>query len=403
VTARRAPLRVLLVTGAYAPEISSGGLQCQAVARNLRGRAEVRVLTTAVDSTLRARDIIEGVGVSRVGIDVGSRCSKARATVRILAELSRVVPCVDVVHLHGFSQKNIPVTGVARMFGRPIVLSLHTAGFDEPSAIAGQGVLARRTFSAAALYLCVSPRLVDACLAAGLPPDRVLHVPNGVDLDRFRPATSGERTTLRRRLGLPVDRPIILFVGMFSRDKQPDVLFDAWLGLQQDTRFASTLVCVGATRSSYFEVDERLAADLRGEADRSGFGERVVFVEPTNQVHDYFRAADVFALPSAREGLPVALLEAMATGLPSVASRLAGSTDVIVEHAENGVLVPSGDAVALANALRGLLGDPELAARMGAAARARVARDYSVEQTANRWYEAYQNVLETSGRRWGTV
>ena len=391
-----AALRVLLVTGAYFPEFSSGGLQCQAVARCLAGQVEFQVLTTAVDPALAVHETIDGVRVARVGIDVKSRRSRMRATVRMLVELFRIVPRVAVVHLHGCSQKNIPVVLVARLFGRPVVLSLHTAGHDEPDAVARQGRLAAWTFSAASLYLAVSPRLVDACRTAGLPTEKVQFVPNGVELDRFRPATADERTALRRSLGLPVDHPMVLCVGFFSSEKQPQVLFDAWLRLQRDGMPPSTLVFVGARRSKYFEVDEHLATDIRARAEREGVGDRVVFVDPTHRIEDYYRAADVFALPSSREGLPVSLLEAMASGLAAIASRLRGATDVMIEDGANGVLVPSGDAAALGAALGGLLADRDKAAAMGAAARARALRDYGVERTAALWFEAYRHVSATS-------
>ncbi len=98
--------RLLLVTGAYSPEFSAGGLQCQAVARILHDRASVVVLTTATDASLPRHDRVDGVEVSRITVTQDS-WSPVRATVRILAELVRLLPSVDVVHIQGFSSKNI--------------------------------------------------------------------------------------------------------------------------------------------------------------------------------------------------------------------------------------------------------------------------------------------------------
>jgi len=385
------PLRVLLVTGAYSPEISSGGLQSQMVARALADCVSFKVLTTALDRTLPRRSLVNGVPVSRIVVDTDSPRSKISAAGPMLSETTALMRETDVVHLHGYSQKNVPVTAVAKSFGVPIVLSLHTAGFDEPETICGHGPLARWALKAANLYVAVSPSLSDACKAAGLPPDRIHHVPNGVDLERFRPPAADERAATRLSLGLPVDRPIVLFVGFFSREKQPHVLFDAWLRLQR--RGASTtLVFVGATRSAYFEVDRRLADDMRAEAQRAGLSDRLVFADPTPRVEEYFRSADVFALPSSREGLPVALLEAMATALPAVASRLPGSTDTIVDDGRTGVLVTPGDAGMLANAIERLLIQRDAAAALGAAARRHVASEFSADRTARGWLAAYRAV-----------
>lgn len=381
-----------MVTGAYHPEISSGGEQCRSVARLLRGRAEVRVLTTSVDPALPRHDHVDGVSVTRIRVDVRSGSSRLRALRRMSIDLLRLVRVSDVVHLHGYSAKNVLVTLVAKTFRKPIVMSLHTAGQDEPDVIARHGSLAQWAFLSADLYLSVSRGLVDSYLAAGLPQDRILLVPNGIDVDRFVPAGDEERRALRARLGLDADRPLIVFVGFFSADKQPRVLFDAWLDLQAAQRIDATLLFVGATESAYFEVDPTIAPAMRAAAEQRQIADRLHFAGVTGDVPAYLRAADVFVLPSRREGLPVALLEAMACGLPCVASRLRGSTDAIIEDDVNGVLTPVGDGDALAAALGDLLNDPQRRARLGAAARATITQRYASETTADRWLDAYDRL-----------
>jgi glycosyltransferase involved in cell wall biosynthesis len=386
-------VRVMMVTGGYAPELSSGGLQSRAVAAVLGDRIEARILTTSSDPALAPHAVVDGRRVSRVHIDVRQPLSRILATARMAIAIARHIRHVDLVHVQGYSSKNILVTTLARAFGRPIVQHLQTAGHDEPTAIAGKGRLAWWAFSTADRYLSVSPGLTAAYLAAGLPADRIQQAPNGVDADRFRPATAAERAALRATLGLPGGRPLILFVGVLAPDKQPDALFEAWLRLQDEPAHVSTLVFVGSTSPRQFEVDAGLAADIRRRADERGLGGRVIFVPPTNAVQDYFRAADVFAMPSIREGLPIALLEAMACGLPCVASRLPGATDVMVEDGVNGRLVPPRDVSALSAALRTTLADSVAAERMGAAARRTVEERYTTTQVAELWLAAYRHVL----------
>lgn len=377
-----------MVTGAYFPEISSGGEQCRSIARELRGRAEVQVLTTSVDRALPRHDEIDGVPVTRIWVDVRSGLSKIRAFRRMAIDLFRLVRNTDVVHLHGYSTKNVLVTVLAKMFRKPIVMSLHTSGFDEPAAIEQQGSLALWAFLSADLYLSVSSGLVKTYLDAGMPADRVALVPNGIDIARFTPVTSSERTAARVRLDLP-DRPTVAFVGFFSQDKQPRVLFDAWLRLHTAGRIDATLVFVGATRSNYFEVDDTIAPLMTADAARAGAGDRLRFAGVTHDVPSYLQAADVFVLPSRREGMPVALLEAMACGLPCIASRLPGSTEAIIDDGVNGVLVPPGDALALAAALERLLSNPDERQRLGTAARATISHRYSSGNVADRWLDAY--------------
>jgi glycosyltransferase involved in cell wall biosynthesis len=386
-------IKVLMVTGAYYPEISSGGLQTRLMANAMRGEAIVRVLTTALDRRTPRHSTVDDVAVTRIHLRAVTAASKLAATAAIVPELVRLVRWCDVVHLHGVSSKNILVTAVAQFFGQPIVLSLHTTGADEPEPVRKSGVLSWWAFRAAARYMSVSAGLRQSYLDAGLPADRIEQVGNGIDTDEFSPATADEKRRLRRSLGLDADRPLILFVGFFSHDKQPRVLFDAWLRLREVHGVDASLVFVGATKSDYYEVDESLAGSMRHDADARGLGDRLTFTGSLHDVHEYFRLADVFVLPSRREGLPVALMEAMSCGLPCVASRLPGATDALVTDGVSGLLVPPGDVAAFADAVRKMLSDPEAAGRMGSAARAVVIERFSAKTIAARWIANYEAAI----------
>ena len=385
---------VMLVTGAYAPEISSGGQQCREVARTLAGRVRFVVVATAVDRSLPLESEIEGVRLYRLPIDVTSLGSRIAAALRLAGIFFALRRDVRVVHIHGISSKNVLVTWLARLFGMRVVLTLHTAGQDEPEAVRARSGAAYRSLRAADRVLSVSPLLSDRYRAAGLPAGKLSQTVNGINTTRFRPAAADERRALRVALGLPPG-PIVLFVGFFSRDKRPDVLFDAWTRLAATAAEPPALVCVGATSSPYFEVDPGLADRMRADADRLGIADRLRLVAPTNDIDQYFRSADVFALPSVREATPMALLEAMSCGLPCVASRLPGATDVLIADGVNGCLVPPGDAAALAAALAHVLASPADAARLGAAGRLVIEERFGLDRAAGDWLAAYREVLAT--------
>jgi len=393
VNSRLVKPRVLCLTGAYFPEFSAGGLQCQGVARTLAQHAGFVVLTTATDQCLPTHDLVDGVPVSRIGINVHSRWRQGLAAIRLICELIRLLPRVDVVHIQGFSRKNLVATALSKLFGRAVVIHLQTSKHDEPVAVRARGLLSWWAFRSADTYLSVSPGLTASYLKAGLPAARVREIPNGVDAARFSPASDAERQALRQQLYLPADRPIILFVGVMMPDKQPHVLLDAWLQMRRATGIASTLIFVGATDPRLFELADRLAERLRVEADASGFGSDVRFVPPTAAIENYFRVATVFVMPSVREGLPIVLLEAMACGLPVVASLLHGATDSMIEPGVNGLLVSAGDVAGFAAALGTLLSTPDEAARLGAAARRTVQNRYTLQLVAAKWLDAYRAVI----------
>jgi len=384
--------RVLLVTGAYYPEISAAAVQCRAVAAAIGDRAELSVLTTAVDPALPSRDNVDGRPVARILVDVARGGSTAVASVRLVRRLLQASGTYDMIHVHGFSRKNVPVSLLARLLGKPVVLTLHTAGQDEPAFVRRKGRLAAWAFESARATMAVSPDLVTRWRAAGLPGDRIRLVPNGVDTRRFRPAAAHERLELRRALGWADADRVVLFVGFFSRDKRPDLLVRAWRRLG-DAGVRFRIAFVGAKKSGYYEIDESLADEVAREAAASGRAGDILFVDPGHDVERYYRAADAFALPSIREAHPLALLEAMACGLPCVATRLPGATDALIADGDNGRLFPPDDEAALAGALEDVLRDPAAAALMGARARTTVVERYDVTRTADEWLAVYHAVL----------
>ena len=119
----------------------------------------------------------------------------------------------------------------------------------------------------------------------------------------------------------------------------------------------------------------------------------VAFVDPTHAIERFYRAADAFVLSSIREANPVSLLEAMACGLPCIASRIDGATDVMIDDRVNGRLIEPDDEAGLARALADVLNDPDAAGRLGRAARTTIVNRYDIHQTAERWLHAYEDSL----------
>ncbi len=381
---------ILMVTGAYFPELSGGGLQCRTMIHALREAIDFQVLTTCTDSTLPVEQAVEGTPVTRMLVDVSRPITKLAAawqTVRFFLGRSR---SFDVVHLHGFSQKSVLVILLARLFGKKIIITIHTAGSDEPEGVRRLGRLAYWCYSRADLFLAISEAMARNYRAAGLPEARLRIVPNGVDMDRFRPAESGERDQCCRDLGLAPATRWIAFVGFFSREKNPDLLLAAWLSLPAGVRDGTGLVFVGATDSKYHEVDRTLAEHIRADAARASLSEQVRFLGELPGVERVYRAADLLAMPSTREAFGMVLLEAMASGLPVVATRIDGVTDTIVDEGVTGRLVPPRDSDALAGALRSLLSDRGAASAMGARARRCVGERYGLEASAMRWRAIYR-------------
>lgn len=378
-----------MVTGAYWPELSGGGLQCRTMIAALRDRFRFRVFTTCTDPGLPSDDEVDGIPVQRAYVDLARVSTKLNAAFRTLQYFRRHHQAFDIVHLHGFSHKSVLIVMLALLHRKKVVLTIHTAVHDEAGEARRRGPITYWAYRQAHLYIAISSRIASNYLAAGLPPARLRLAPNGLDVTRFHPASQGERDAARAALGLSPDVCWILFVGFFSKEKAPAVLFDAWLAMQAAAP-PSGLLFVGATRSDYQEVDERIAAKMVERAAALGLAERVRFTGQLANIEQAYHAADIFVMPSTREAFGMVLVEAMASALPVISSKLDGVTDEIVAHGDTGVLVPAGDAGALADAIRDLAGNAAGAAAMGARARESVVRRYGLDLARQRWVEAYE-------------
>jgi glycosyltransferase involved in cell wall biosynthesis len=136
--------------------------------------------------------------------------------------------------------------------------------------------------------------------------------------------------------------------------------------------------------------DGELRATLEQQARDLGLASRVLFLGVRDDVPDLLRATDVFALTSVSEGASITLLEAMASGVPSVVTGVGGNVE-LVRDGQDGLLVPRGDDAAAASALRAILSDPARAAALGASARQRALDRYQLDRTIERHYACYRS------------
>ena len=207
----------------------------------------------------------------------------------------------------------------------------------------------------------------------------------GVDTARFRPDQEA-RERVRQNHGIAPDAVLFLYLGRINRDKGTLDLAQAFAeaGAQQEN---AHLLLVGPD-------EEQLRAALSAAA--AGCAARLHYAGMTDRPQEYFAAADVFCLPSYREGFGTTVIEAAAVGMPAIGSRIYGITDAIVEG-ETGLLFQAGDVRQLAQCMGALAGDAGLRARMGERARARALRDFSSAVVTAALLDYYAKLLPRNG------
>ena len=203
------------------------------------------------------------------------------------------------------------------------------------------------------------------------------------------------RSRIRSRLGIPHGARVVIMVSRLNPQKGIEDLIRAGVELSRRVPEVRFLV-VGGPVLNYAADEGDYMDTLAAQASRLGIGERFLFTGMRHDVPELLQAADVAVLPSLSEGLPNSVIEAMASGLPVVATAVGGIPELI-SHGRSGLLVPPGDIAALNHALAMVLDDPRLAERLGAAARLRIQAGFSFEKMCLETEALYRAVLLENG------
>ena len=229
--------------------------------------------------------------------------------------------------------------------------------------------------------VAISPQVAELLREGGVPEERILMIADAVDPARLRPAVPRART--RGELGAGDDEVVLLTLSALVPRKGIDVLLDALHRLRDES---------GARRVLWIAGDGPERGALERRARELGLADAVRFLGRREDAPELLAACDVFVLPSRREGLGVASLEAMAAGRPVVASRVGGLGFSVVDE-RTGLLVPPDDAEALAAAVRRLSAERALRERLAQAGPERVAEGFLAEQMVAAHEQLYREVL----------
>ncbi len=289
----------------------------------------------------------------------------------------------ELVHVHTCSgltfYRTIVDMLLVRLYGLPVILHIRGGRFEE--FLNGRSAIGRRVVRGALVsadsVIALSPVWAERLLAFD-PRISVHVVANGVPLSE------------RPRSHRPTARIRIVFVGTTQRAKGVDDLIEALARLPRQTRRRIDVRIIGTDPGCRIE-------ELQALADQRGLSARVVFTGKLDsaEVKRELRRAAIFTLPSYAEGLPNALLEAMACGLPAVVGSV-GAVPEVIEHGVSGFLVRPGDVEQLSTLLGKLIRSPALRQKMGRAARKRVRQEFSVPKVARLLDVLYQQLLKPS-------
>ena len=392
--------RILLMAETYHPVLGGGEKHTRSLATGLaRLGFGVQVITRRSSDDLPALEIDGGVTIHRLGPAGKGRGKKfamvpgafslarklARETevlmnggTRVLALPARMAVAGTRCALVLRPELNGELDGSLALWGR------RPSAFERSVVRAAAG-LRNALLRGTGAIVAISEAIAREAMDAGFPAGKVHRIPHGIDMAEYAPVSALEKASRRSALGLPAEGVLITYTGRLIEGKGLETLFAALRSLS-DIPFWH-LVLVGSGSGQVISIEER----LRREAEEGVLRGRVTFTGRVDNVAAYLQACDVFAFPTLDEALGMSAVEAQACGLPAVASRTGGVPD-IVEDGVTGLLVPPGEASALADALRSLLSDPERRSGFAAAARARMTERFAFDTMVTRYAELFRSL-----------
>ena len=401
---RAAGLRVAMVIQRFRPHFSGHGRQVELLCRELVKRGLKPTVITSAYGNPTSEETVDGYRVVRLRADFFPSTDsnrKSRAHGSIFAARTFLALCsqrgFDLVHVHALSDALYGSWAWARLARRPVLFEMTLLGVDDAVTALNSphrlSFLRHAVFRRCDGYAAISPALEQRYHEAGLSGERMRLLPQGVDVGEFSPRSN---PTLRRELGIPLDSPVLIFVGSLIQRKGIDVVLGTWARIHEVFSDAH-LILVG--RNTF------PTGDPAGSALRDHFSS----LSPTtaanvhqlgvqDNVHRLLQIADLFVFPSRREGFGTVMVEAMACGLPSVVADQPGITDFIFDkHGTTGVVIPQEDDDAFVAAVIDILSHRSRAVDMGRAARTRAIEVFDITRITESYVDFYTSLIRDVG------
>jgi len=292
----------------------------------------------------------------------------------------------QIVHAHLASSPAITATIAGKVLRKKVIVKFGRSGKTGDIQTSDRTFLGRAKLKLLMKYadvlICPSEEVKSESINYGFAKNNVIKIPNGVDTTLFHPVDHLQKEDLKRRFNFP-SLPILIYSGRLESVKGLAVLFRAWQRVLKD-REGSYLLIVGDGSQKDGLIN--LAKELK-------IIESVRFAGHVDNVNEYLQTGDGFLFPSFAEGLSNALLEAMASELPIVATKI-GGTEEVIENKKNGILVEAGSVDKLAKGIITLLRRPEAAYRLGREARRTIEGNYSIGVVAQKYLKVYKEMIK---------
>jgi len=389
-----ADIKICAFSYYFPPHFSGAGLYAFTLAKEFAKKGVRFSFVTVDNSGLPQRDVYQGFEVHRVA-DGEKKHGEFVLWWNLWRTFSSLRDGFDIIHAFGSTYRNSVVGPIGKILGKRSLTTVSLANNDLHPMAAGTtaGRIQKRFLRCVDRYVSLSRQITEEVRSLPLDFSKAIEIPQGVDTSRFYPADAEERVKLRRQLELPSE-PLAIYVGVLDSRKNVKWLVETWIKYRE-VFSGWCLALVGPTSRDPW--DAGLREELRSLASQAGLQDKILFRDFDPHVENFYRAADLFVLPSQNEGMPNVVVEAMACGLPCVVTSISGTTDLI-QSGKSGKLFAVNSEESFVDAMQSVMSSSEHRQQIGIHARAVMVEKFSTAHVCARYLDLYRSMLNGNSR-----
>jgi glycosyltransferase involved in cell wall biosynthesis len=398
-------MKICIFTETYYPVMGGGETQAQLLAEGLIADGHsVTVLTRRSDASLKKRERYGEVNVVRLAPVGSGQLKKWGLLFSSVPALIRLRRDYDLIFVSGYRIIGLTAVLLAKLLRKKVVLKADSqgemsGGFFE-DGLRKVGVSHRSFFfrmflgfrntilKRADAFSAISPEIASEWTSSRIPSEKIHLIPNCVDTNRFVPVDAAQKISLRNKLNLPQNAIIAIYTGRLVSYKGLPLLLKVWNEIRR--KHENVLLILAGTGGLDIHNCED---ELKKYVKVNGLEKHVLFAGAVQNVPEYLQASDLFVFPTENDAFPSSVVEAMACGLPVVATPV-GAIKTIVADGETGALIRPGNHEQLFQALDVMLSDTALASRLGDAAHQSVQGLYSAEAVSKKYLDLFQGLIK---------